>query len=124
MFQPNLYFEANSYNTSSRKRALFRRIRLNKRSQRGIRRIQNLSALAEGEEVTATFLGRLQGGVLIFIRFLLYKKIHRVPSVEEATASFSGNLILTCINKKLYRKNAPNELFLIFNNKKEETHGA
>ena len=70
---------------------------------------QNLSALAEGEGVTATSLGFLANDYKA-------KKIHRVPSVEGATATSLGNLSIVRKCKKINRKNAPDRVSPCSNN--------
>lgn len=72
--------------------------------------IFNSPELAEGEGVTATSLGRPKGEIEG-----LFRLIHRVPSVEGATATSLGNFKLIREGKKINRKNAPNELFPVFN---------
>lgn len=69
----------------------------------------NSSELADGEGAAATSLGILEDLVGRTIRL-----IHRVPSVEGATATSLGSLSLTQKYIKIYRKNAPSGLSLSF----------
>lgn len=103
MFQPYVLFKACSHHKdigkgNASKRATFQ---IN---------IFNSPELAEGEGVTATSLGRPKGEIEGFFRL-----IHRVPSVEGATATSLGNFKLLRECKKINRKNTPNELFPVFN---------
>jgi len=115
MFQPNLLFKADSYHP-----------RPENRKKDPIRLFHpHSSLLAEGERVTATSLDqrRSSGGKSIIDHAL--KIIHRVPSVEGATATSLDSLNLMAKYQKINRKNAPNELSTFSNNKKRRiVHGA
>ncbi len=80
----------------------------------------NSALFPEGEGVTATSLGQRPswGGK--------FSIIHRVPSVEGATATSLGILFLLRKCKEINRKNAPDELSLLLKkkHKKRRTHGA
>ena len=107
MFQSKMLFEAYSYNSGVGERDPCIR-----------RKTPNLLLLAEGEGATATSLGQRpsRGGIIII---LSPKIIHRVPSVEGATATSLGNLLVTDGCKEINRKNAPNELFLVSKQKNQ-----
>jgi hypothetical protein len=69
----------------------------------------NSLLLAEGEGVTATSLGRPGRGEIL----IPPKLIHRVPSVEGATATSLGSLTLASHHKgckEYFEKNAPDGL--------------
>ncbi len=103
MFQSNVLFKAYSHCSGLRKRAWITKVIVI------IQKATNLLLLAEGEGATATSLGqRPSGGGKIIIRCL--KIIHRAPSVEGATATSLGNLILTNKYIKINRNKAPNGL--------------
>lgn len=85
----------------------------------------NSTLFPEGERVTATSLGQRPSRGDILIISDLIRVIHRVPLVERVTATSLVTLLVLDRGKKINRKNAPNELFLVNNNKKKEVvHGA
>jgi hypothetical protein len=100
MFQSHVFFKNNSYNSTTRKRTKISLINIP----------INLTMLAEREGATATSLGILESFVDIFHREI----IHRVPSVEGATATSLGNFNVTLKYIKINRKNAPNGVSLRF----------
>lgn len=108
MFQSKVLFEAYTYNSGVREG--------NTRSAGVI--FLNSTLFPEGEGVKATCLGQCPSrGSILITRSL--RLIHRVPSVEGVTATCLGNLLLIYGCKKINRKNAPNELSLVFKQKKE-----
>lgn len=115
MFQSKMLFEAYTYNSD---------IREGNSSSKGLKSF-NSTLFPEGEGVTATCLGQCPfRGSIIITRNL--RIIHRVPPVEGATATCLGNLLVAYEYKEINRKNAPNELFLVSNqkNKRSVAHGA
>ncbi len=114
MFQPKMLFEAYTYNSGIRKG--------DSRSA-GVKSL-NSTLSPEGGGVTATCLGYCPFRGSIIIHYL--RIIHRAPSVEEVTATCLGALLVVDKRKKINRKNAPNELFLVSNqkNKRSVAHGA
>jgi hypothetical protein len=102
LFQSYVFLPLNSNHSKIRKRDL-------------IANCFNSTLLAEGERATATSLGLFISNIEGY-----FKIIHRVPSVEGATATSLGNLSLTQKNIKINRKNAPSGLFLGFYEKTGE----
>ncbi|NQY73884.1 MAG: hypothetical protein HRT90_03885 [Candidatus Margulisbacteria bacterium] len=114
MFQSKVLFEANTYNSGVREG--------NTRSTEV--KPFNSTLFPEGEGVTATCLGQCpsKGSIIITSS---QRIIHRVPSVEEITATCLGNLFVSDGCKEINRENAPNELSNCNNNKtKRINHGA
>ena len=104
MFQPNVLFEDYSDYRSLRKKCTkFKR-----------KKITLSPKLAEGEEASATSLGRPKG------ESNFNNWIHRAPSVEEAPATSLGNFTLAVRYIKINRKNAPDSVFLSNHNKTKE----
>jgi hypothetical protein len=111
MFQSNVFFKDYSDDSRIRKRFRVTQVII-------IQKSINLLLLAEGKGVTATSFGqRPSGGGIKIHRF---RKIHRVPSGEEATATSFGNFTLIKKHIKINRKNAPNELSPVSKQTKEE----
>jgi transposase-like protein len=82
--------------------------------------ILNSALLAEGEGVTATCLGQRRSSGGKYIPRSL-KVIHRVPSVEGATATCLDSFKLFTKYIKINRKNAPNGISPCNNNKTRRT---
>lgn len=101
MFQSEVFFKGYPYDSRARKRTQLL--------------TPNSPALAEGEGVTATWLvqSRSSGCIIIYS----VKLIRRVPSGEEATATWLVVLYLSHASKKINRKSAPDELSLVSNEK-------
>jgi len=103
MFQPNVFFPNYPNDSGTRKLRAEEAITTEKTPN---------SAKTEGEEDTATCLGRPKGAKSVGLEI-----IHRVPSVEEDTATCLGNSIVVVESQKINSKNAPNELSLEWSTK-------
>lgn len=122
MFQSDVLFEDPSHDRSLRERTVPKTAsKWSKKLRKRLVRPPNSSLLAEGDEATATCLGQRpsRGGILMKRSTRI---IHRTPSVEEATATCLGISTKYKIFEFFSRKNAPNGLFLFYQQTKKESH--